>query len=283
MTTVGLFDTLIIYQPAASVESDTVWLSCDLPGLPADDRNLVTRIARAWHDEMRLPSSARVRIDLQKQIPMGAGLGGGSSDAAHALLGVNWLWRTGRAANDLSAFAARFGSDLSFFFFGASSICRGRGEIVTPLARPKACWAVLVLPGLSMPTPHVYRRFDELGLGRHRDIDDTPPFDDWTRLSSEELLPLLVNDLERPAFDIAPALGSFRGRLERTLGRPVRMSGSGSSLFTLFDNRDSANDAADRILRNENEKAIAVELAPSTSSGQVPTGADDHNKELARK
>ena len=272
MATVGFFDTLILEQPASSELSEPVVLRCDRADLPCDDRNLVVRIARGWHEQERLPPSARVSIDLRKQIPMGAGLGGGSSDGAHALMGLNRLWRTARAANDLSAFAARFGSDLSFFFHGPSSVCRGRGEIVTPVPRPQASWAVLVLPELSMPTPKVYRRFDQMGLGRQRDIDEPPPCDRWARLSSEELMSGLVNDLERPAFDIAPALGSLRSSIERSIARSVRMSGSGSSLFSLFDQYDQANEAAQRIQRDHGQQARAAELAPRID--------DDLNREV---
>jgi 4-diphosphocytidyl-2-C-methyl-D-erythritol kinase len=270
MTTVGLFDTLTLEQRPAVVQADPVVLSCDMPGLPCDERNLVVRVARAWLEETQVAS--RVSITLQKRIPMGAGLGGGSSDGAHALMGLNRLWRTARAANDLSAFAARFGSDLSFFFHGPSSVCRGRGEIVTPVARPKACWAVLVLPNLSMPTPDVYRRFDQLRLGSDRNIEEAPPWDRWSALGSEELLPCLVNDLEQPAFDIAPALGTLRARIEQTAGRPVRMSGSGSSLFTLFDLPDEASDAARRIENDHRERIVVVEVAPSIE--------DDLNREF---
>ncbi|HSZ57250.1 MAG TPA: 4-(cytidine 5'-diphospho)-2-C-methyl-D-erythritol kinase [Tepidisphaeraceae bacterium] len=270
MATVGLFDTLVLEEAAA--QADPVVLACDNPDLPCDERNLVMRIARAWQEQMGLAPTAPVWIDLRKQIPMGAGLGGGSSDGARALMGLNRLWRTARAANDLSAFAARFGSDLPFFFHGPSSVCQGRGEIVAPVARPKACWAVLVLPELSMPTPQVYRRFDQMGLGRQSDIEVPPPWDRWALLDSEELMPCLVNDLEQPAFDIAPALGSLRGRIEDKIGRPVRMSGSGSSLFTLFDHREQASEAAQRVGGDEREKVCVVEVAPRVD--------DDLNTEL---
>jgi len=263
-----------------------VTLECDLPGLPCDERNLVVKIALAMGHELRsassgvriigstgdMPHPARraggpvclrpIHAILNKHIPVGAGLGGGSSDAAHTLMGLNQLWEAGWAANDLSAFAARFGSDLSFFFHGPSSICQGRGEIVTPIAKPTPQWAVVVLPRLSMPTADVYRRFDEMKLGRDQDIDNQPDWEAWACLGSEKLLPCLINDLEPPAFDIAPQLGHLRSRVEDFIGRPVRMSGSGSSLFTLFNTKEEAEAASKCIERNTNESAPAVELAP---------------------
>ena len=263
-----------------------VALECNLPGLPCDERNLVVKIALALGDELRsassgvriigstgdVPHPARragrpVRVTplhavLEKKIPVGAGLGGGSSDGARALLGLNQLWEAGWAADDLSAFAARFGSDLSFFIYGPSSICQGRGEIVTPLTRPAPRWAALVLPRISMPTADVYRRFDQMGLGRDRDIEVQPDWNAWTQLDSQSLLTHLINDLEAPAFNIAPQLGNLRERVEDLLGRPVRMSGSGSSLFTLFDTQDQAISASQYIERNTNERAPAVEISP---------------------
>src|SRR5688572_23967906 len=98
-----------------------------------------------------------------------------------------------------------------------------------------------------MPTPQVYRKFDQMGLGRESNLTPEPPWDDWLKLNSQELLPLLVNDLEPAAFAIDPQLGRSRQDLEQLLERIVRMSGSGSSLFSLYDKRDEA-EAAGRLV-----------------------------------
>ena len=282
MSTVGLFDTLILQErlpgcaarPATvrrpgGAPHGTITLACDMPALPCDERNLVLRIAQAWRGVVRgdrdanAGGEATLEVMLQKRIPLGAGLGGGSSDAARMLLGLNRLWASGRAADELSAFAARLGSDLPFFFHGPSSICAGRGERVTPLPLPRTRWATLILPRLSMPTADVYRRFDEMGLGRDEDVADAPDWHAWAALASDALLPRLVNDLERPAFDLAPPLGALRSRIERLAGRPVRMSGSGSSLFTLFDDHAASKALAGQVGRDTGETAIAVELGPA--------------------
>jgi len=285
--TVGLFDKLTLEEAAAGLYPSRqtpghagaggategaagITLRCGLPGLPTDERNLVVQIASAWGNATRGERGpghvGGVRATLTKQIPVGAGLGGGSSDAARVLLGLNQLWGIDRAADRLSEFAARFGSDLPFFFFGPSSVCSGRGEIVRPVPRPKVGWMLLVLPGVSMPTVEVYRRFDAMGLGREQDLrDDEVDWDAWTKLGSEELLPRLVNDLEAPAFAIAPDLGALRSEIERALGRTVRMSGSGSSLFTLYDDRGSAESGAAVVQEKTRQRALAVEVAPNFS------------------
>ena len=217
---------------------------------------------------MNLPRFPEARIDplkasLQKRIPAGAGLGGGSSDGATALSAVNDLWNTGAAAPSLASFAARFGSDLPFFFFGSSSVCKGRGEIVRPIARPAPRWAMLVLPAIEMPTPRVYKQFDAMNLGRVEDIDNEPDWNAWSQLDARQLMPLLVNDLEAPAFAIEPVLGALRGDIEQSIGQPVRMSGSGSSLFSLFDSEAPARKAARDVSEAHGVRAIGVEMAPT--------------------
>ncbi len=198
-------------------------------------------------------------VHLTKRVPAGGGLGGGSSDAAHALMAVAKLWGVTDPAL-LAAVAAGVGSDVPFFLYGPSSVCRGRGEVVLPVAAPAvARHAVLVLPGIAMPTPAVYRQFDEMGLGSDTAGDLAEGA--WTFLPAAELMTQLVNDLEPPAFALRPDLAELRSRLEQTLGRLVRMSGSGSTLFTLFDDPASAADAAARITAGR-VRALAVPLAP---------------------
>jgi 4-diphosphocytidyl-2-C-methyl-D-erythritol kinase len=177
--------------------------------------------------------------------------------ALDRLLDLHW------PAQRLSDFAARFGSDLSFFFHGPSSVCTGRGEIVKPTPAPKPRWAVLILPGIHMATPAVYRRFDEMRLGTTESLEKQPDWRQWATLDALALLPLLLNDLEAPAFSLSPALVDLHARATRAAGRIVRMSGSGSSLFTLFDQRDQAESAADRLRLDLRVDARAVELCPA--------------------
>ncbi|MDB5173709.1 MAG: ispE [Phycisphaerales bacterium] len=265
--TAGLFDTLTLERSAAG-NADAhdaraiIALSCDDPSLPCDARNLVVKVAQAWAQESAAGGVWPVTAALRKRIPAGAGLGGGSSDGARALAGLNVLWKTGRSADYLSGFAARFGSDLPFFFHGPSSVCSGRGEIVRPTPRPAARCVLLVLPAVVMPTPDVYKRFDAMGLGVSQDIDNEPDWEAWAELEADDLMAELVNDLETPAFAIAPELGVLREGVEKTVGRPVRMSGSGSSLFTLFDTDAEARAARTAVEHVHRVRCEAVELAP---------------------
>lgn len=270
MCTVGLFDTLTLERQSANA-AGSIALSCDDPALPCDQRNLVVRAGEAWLAER--DARANYRVHLEKRIPAGGGLGGGSSDGARMLVALNILEATGASPTELAEFAARFGSDLSFFMFAPSAACRGRGELVEPLPAPLPRWALLALPELAMPTPAVYRRFDELmerGGGAVRPTDDDgevailaePDWREWASLSAGPLLRQLQNDLEAPAFSISPALGALRADMEQSLQRPIRMSGSGSTLFTLFDAEHEARAAAGQVAGAHAVRAVAVELAP---------------------
>jgi len=297
MCTVGLFDTLILERS----QDGRIDLSCDLEGLPADQGNLVNKAAAAMADslanaeadrnlaeprsselpiqihsgapqasEMARPTQGQggarndfgLSLSLQKRIPVGAGLGGGSSDGARILLALNQLWNVNWSMRRLADFPARLGSDLPFFFFQPSAICRGRGEIVTPISFPAPRFAVLIFPGRAMPTRSVYEKFDEIETAPPASIESEPPWDQWVKLSARQLLPLLVNDLEPAAFAIDPDLGRLRADAEQTVSRPVRMSGSGSTLFSLFDEETEAIAAARNLMQRHGVQALEVDVAP---------------------
>jgi 4-diphosphocytidyl-2C-methyl-D-erythritol kinase len=244
-------------------------------------------------------SGGATRIHLEKRVPHAAGLGGGSADASRTLEALRELWSLQALSRSaVSSLAAELGSDVPFFLHAPSSICRGRGEIVEPTPAPAvARWAVLILPAIALSTAAVYGEFDrggfateaeatgatdatratdatELdarGLGKARAGEfaaglssgaeaGEPAWQEWARLSAASLLPRLVNDLERPAFELSPELARLRADCEQQLGRIVRMSGSGSTLFTLFDAESEARAAADQMGRIV--RAVAVELAP---------------------
>jgi len=309
MVTAGLFDTLTFVRHApqagdresdtgdasggisttttssSSSSSTTIFaLSCSDPALPTDSAgNLVSRVAMALADTlsrvgegstargaMSARETGRVSAFLNKRIPPGAGLAGGSSDAVATLFALNRIWQVGWSREKLRDFAVQFGSDLSFFVMAAaddgSAICTGRGEIVRPIAPPDTCgWAVLALPKFPMSTPAVYRRFDEMNLGDERSITDEPDFAAWTKLPAAELMPRLINDLEPPAFSLRPELGELRTALDEKLNRVFRMSGSGSSLFSLCDRFDEAESLAARARNEMTVDAIAVEIAPTVT------------------
>ncbi len=267
MNTIDLSDQ-IHFQPRPSPGID---LSCDDPSLPSDPANLVHRAAA-----LVLPADGPgLKIRLQKLIPHGAGLGGGSSDAAATLLAVSAMLRK---PIDLSRLAGQLGSDVPFFLLAPSAICTGRGEIVQPTAAPAPGWVCLILPELALPTPAVYRRFDELGLGDPIAMARPVDWASWASLPAIDLLPLLVNDMESAAFDLAPLLATWRAKAEQILGRIVRMSGSGSSLFTLFDAEEPARQASGLLQSQLHLRSVACRLCrhPSRMENSPLRTGNDH-------
>ena len=229
---VGLADELT-FTPQ---DGSDISLSCDMPGVPCDATNLILRAASVLRPYAAIAQS--VHIHLHKRIPMGGGLGGGSSNAATTLRVLSQYWHCAISDVKLREIGASLGSDVPFFLQPPSAICRGRGELISPISAPSPRAVLLLLPEIAMPTPAVYRTFDEMRLGT--DLAAVEAHLPSPNLSTETLLTSLVNDLEAPAFAISPALGRLRVDVETCLGRPVRMSGSGSTLFTLYNNEAAA-------------------------------------------
>jgi len=212
---ITLADTLTL-KP---VSESGIAFTCSDASLPCDDSNLVLRAARRFYETSGL--SPAIRIHLEKAIPHGAGLGGGSSDAAATLRGLNALHGTSLA---LHALAAELGSDVPFFLDGGSALCRGRGEIIEPVAFPHRLALLLVKPGFGVATPWAY--------GRWRDSRELPgiPY-------APQELPWgrLVNDLERPVFEKHLFLATLkRWLLQQPEAEGALMSGSGSTCFAVL-------------------------------------------------
>jgi 4-diphosphocytidyl-2-C-methyl-D-erythritol kinase len=215
---VTLADTLTI-TPAGAFS-----FSCDEPGVPRDESNLVVRAARLFAARSQI--EPRFKIELQKRIPHGAGLGGGSSDAATTLLALNELCDAAFSQNELASIAAELGSDVPVFLCGSAAICRGRGELVEPVKFAHRLALLLLKPPFGVPTPWAYQRW--------RESRELP----GARYAAQELAwGSLVNDLERPVFEKYIVLAALKNWL---LAQPeaagALMSGSGSTMFAVLRN-----------------------------------------------
>ncbi len=205
-------------------------------GLAADESNLVLRAARALADESGHPAEAA--ITLEKKIPIGAGLGGGSSDAAATLRGLNEFWALHWTDDRLQAVAQRIGSDVPLFVESAPAVViRGRGERLEPLPSSLKGWAAIIVPAYSISTASVYGALTGDRFG------DRAPIKLWleSHRSVTEIQMLLFNDLEPAALTHEPRLGSLLKSLDAKGGRRVHMTGSGSCLFALFEGREEAD------------------------------------------
>jgi len=230
MVPISLADTLEI-EPA---EKGIVF-TCSEPGLPTDGSNLVVRAATLFFKQHKI--KAGIRIHLEKRVPHGAGLGGGSSDAAATLIGLDRMFETGLGTETLAAMASEFGSDIPFFIYRSAALCRGRGDIVTPVDFPHALPLVLFKPAFGVSTPWAYKVWrDSVELpGIPYAAQNFP----WGRL---------VNDLERPVFEKYLFLAVLKRWL---LAQPetagALMSGSGSTTFAVLHDASQAAALAQRV------------------------------------
>lgn len=227
LQTISLADT-ISFEPAEDI---SLQVTGPYP-VPAGDDNLVLRAARLLARE--LPGHG-ARILLEKRIPPGSGLGGGSSDAAVTLMGLARLWEAALEPHRLDALARQLGSDVPFFLYGGTCLAVGRGEEILPLPDLPA-WPILVAwPGEGLSTAEIYATLPE-SLTRQRILSSmkgfVPPPPGGTGEAAEP--PDLTNDLETTAIRRLPALERLRERLVAGGAQAVAMSGSGSAVFGLF-------------------------------------------------
>jgi 4-diphosphocytidyl-2-C-methyl-D-erythritol kinase len=215
-------------------------LRCESPDCGPAERNLAVRAARALRERRGGPDRG-VEIDLLKAIPPGAGLGGGSSDAAAVLLVLNELWGTGLSPTELAEVGAALGSDVPLFLAGPASRIRGRGERVEPI-EVHPFTAVLLLPPLACATPAVYAAFDE----SPRPMGE-PPDTGLLRGRPSEWRGLLRNELGEAARKVCPGLSALWDAAAAAAGAPVCLTGSGSGLFILCDDVGEASAVLRRL------------------------------------
>jgi 4-diphosphocytidyl-2-C-methyl-D-erythritol kinase len=241
MVAVDLFDTL---ELRAGANSEIV-LACDPPTLSAGPDNLVHKAATALRAYAgRLALGAEIR--LVKRVPAQAGLGGGSSDSAAALAGLNRIWKLGLTREELLAIAPSIGSDVAFFLTLPAAWCTGRGEQVTPeptSENASGFYFVLVCPPVGLGTAGVYGRLA---------VPERPVSGDAVRAAyragdPEALGRAMFNRLEEPAFGLEPLVGRIRRRLAGLGACGAMMSGSGSAVFAVCRDRAHAADVARRF------------------------------------
>jgi 4-diphosphocytidyl-2-C-methyl-D-erythritol kinase len=270
LQTISLHDSLSFELS----EEQEIALICSNAEIPSDHRNLVVRAAHALQQQYRVGKGAR--IQLEKSIPAEAGLGGGSSNAAVALLALARLWQVDASANDLITIAAELGADVPFFFFGGSMLGTGTGTTLTVLPDPLSQHLIIIAPRASVSTRDAYEALQAPAL-----TSDTSEFilsSSQNRGDSDDSLPWLhndfVNDFESLIFDIYPEIGRAKDQLIAAGAKAALMTGSGSSVFGVFADQKSQQQALEKIQteagwrifpcvtvsRNEYRHAIGEEL-----------------------
>ncbi len=229
-----------------------IQLSCKQPGLSCGNDNLIMRAALLLKERSGFPELG-AHINLHKHIPIGAGLAGGSSDGAGALVALNELWGLGQTPEQLRALASELGSDMPFCLAGGTQLCFGRGECLEAVAASEESLGVVLIkdPTVSVLTPwaygefrrkksHQYRMGEEAFAQRRQVLRESP----WLHPVRADEPPPLRNDLQAVVLPQTPSVQTAI-RLLQTLPGQLRtaMSGSGPSCFALFPDLSSANEA----------------------------------------
>jgi 4-diphosphocytidyl-2-C-methyl-D-erythritol kinase len=241
-----VFQTIELHDTLTCVERPGPFvLKCRTPGIPLDGSNLVWRAAAAlWRALGRPGDPADAAVTIDKAIPMEAGLGGGSADAAAALLGMARLWG-GVPMTLLREVGAGIGADVAFFLSGGTALGLGRGEEIYPLVDLPPHWVVIVRPPFGVSTGEAYGWYDEdraAGLREPREPQVLPV--PWPSRAAQ-----MVNDLEPPVVRRHPEITAIKGALREAGAVAAAMSGSGSAVFGLFRTRPAAARAVGPLSR----------------------------------
>jgi 4-diphosphocytidyl-2-C-methyl-D-erythritol kinase len=221
-------------------------IKCRTPGVPLDEENLVWKAASAlWTALGRAGSVRDTVIQIDKQIPVRAGLGGGSADAAAALVALARLWG-GAPMTLLREVGATMGADVPFFLSGGTALGLGRGEEIYPLVDLPRHFVVIVRPPFGVSTAEAYAWYDEdraAGLRETREFQQLPV--PWPSRAAQ-----MINDLEPPVMRRHQEIGALKSQLRELGATAAAMSGSGSAVFGLFVSRAAAGRALKPLSRN---------------------------------
>jgi 4-diphosphocytidyl-2-C-methyl-D-erythritol kinase len=252
MQTVSLVDTLYLHPIKSGIKIIT-----NHPELSSGRDNLVYRAADLIKKGYGIKKG--IRIVLEKRIPIGGGLGGGSSNAAAVLLGLNRLWNLKLSMEEMSHLGARLGSDVPFFIYGKTAIVKGRGEIVLPLKASAKFHYILLKPPVSIPTKNIYKNL-RLSLTKPA-INGIQPIINkllQKQPSYKDIQQLMYNRLENVALKLYPALRNTHQAFQKISPQGILLSGSGSTIFKLCGSRKEAKTLATVLSLNNLGQSFIV-------------------------
>lgn len=239
-------------QMRFDVKPKELTLECDAKEVPVDDTNLARRAAKLLREKFNVRQGAHITI--RKQTPIGGGMGGGSSNAATTLRALNDLWNLKASASELQSIAALLGSDVPFFLQPGVALCRGRGEIIAPLAKDQCgglegLSVVLVNPGFGVSTSWAYKAYAARGgadaEGKRQAVRLLEALNVGT---VDAIAAELFNSLEAPVFHKYPILNMLKRALLQAGAAGALMSGSGATVFGLCESEKNAQAVRDKVV-----------------------------------
>ncbi|HNT01187.1 MAG TPA: 4-(cytidine 5'-diphospho)-2-C-methyl-D-erythritol kinase [Candidatus Saccharicenans sp.] len=250
--TVSLSDRLV-FRPD---REGKVSLAGDMEEIAWDESNLIYRAAFALKETAGVEQG--VAIEVQKVIPPGRGLGGGSSNAAVTLMVLNRLWGLNWPARQLIRLGASLGADVAFFFYGGLCSGVGRGEKLEALPDLLSGWLVMVIPDFALSTGQVYQLFDALPASL-TSRDKESKIIQFLKRQDRSLFRQFKNDLELAAFKIYPQLAEIKQEMAKSGAELSMMTGSGSAIYGFFHDQSQAEKAAERLKARYNYKVMLAE------------------------
>ena len=257
MQTIQMYDVLEIKKKKAPGIS----LSVNYPYIPCDERNLVYKAAKLLMDEFQVKGGVTIR--LEKFIPVAAGMAGGSSDAAATLVGINRLFKLGLSERELMDRAVNIGADVPYCIMRGTALAEGIGEKLTRIAQIPDCFVLIGKPGISVSTKMAYESLQLDKISSHPDIDGM-----IRDIENGDLLTMtekMGNVFEPGIIEKYPVIGEIKDLMEDNGALKAMMSGSGPTVFGIFDDREKM-EAAAAVLR-ESGLAKTVFATEVTKTG----------------
>lgn len=235
MQNIGIYDELDM----TITEAPGILLETNREDLPTDEGNLVYRAAKLLMDEFQVAKG--VRISLKKQIPVAAGMAGGSSDAAAAMIGVNELFGLGLTQQELMDRAVKIGADVPYCIMGGTALAEGIGEVLSKLPPMPDCMILIAKPPIDVPTKFVYGNLRANELETHPDIDAM--IQDLQGKNLEHMCQIMGNVLETVTIPAYPVIDEIKKLMIESGAVGAMMSGSGPTVFGIFTDQESAKRA----------------------------------------
>jgi 4-diphosphocytidyl-2-C-methyl-D-erythritol kinase len=253
--TISLRDQLT-FRALEDSRLELVCDSCDSDGIPTDDSNLIIRAAKLLRERFNVERGARITLD--KLIPAGGGLGGGSSNAAVALIGLARLWEIGTSRDELVALAVTLGADVPFFFTGGTARGTGRGDQIAPLLDAPQSSILIIAPRVNISTAEAYATLRAPALTKN--FAPVNLLVSRKEANFSDSLPAaLANDFEPAIFRQHPEIARARDALFAAGATAALLSGSGASVFGVFEDRDGVGRARERLRVEDGWRVFACE------------------------
>lgn len=249
------FQTVSLHDDLTFTASDELILTCDDASIPTGENNLIIRAANELKERFFVKEGAK--IHLQKRIPSPGGLGGGSSDAAIALIGLSKLWNLEITTEELCEISAKLGSDVPFFFCGGTATATGRGTEITPIEDIEEKFLLIITPNIAVSTADA---FGKLNSPRLTNPSSKSIFkfcrDEAQKLIRKQTNP--TNDFEKTIFEIYPEIRRVKEKLLEMGAKSALMSGSGASVFGIFEKEETRQATIKALQIEENWRMFAV-------------------------